>query len=198
MAIREINLVDPGTLVRRHMLQHLMLWSGGLIVALAMIGGFHLFQSQAVFAKKSKREPLQQMHADLELKIEKINSLQVQMTNLRNQQNALGAVISKQPFYRILAKLADIMNEYTWITQLVLDIGPGQDSGSMLKLTGLSRSNEDLGDFMNRLANEPIFNGVVLKLTKEGAGAQSMLNTGEALPQIQFKIECGIAGGQDG
>ena len=193
MAIREINLIDPGTLVRRHMLQHLMFWVGGLIVALAMIGGFYLFQSHAVFAKKSKRGSLQQMRTDLKLKIEEINRLQAAVKNLRNQQNALGAVIPKQPFYRILAKLADIMNEYTWITQLALDIGPGHDSGSMLKLTGLSRSNEDLGDFMNRMANESMFNGVVLKLAKEGTGAQSIQNIGEAVQQIQFKIECSIA-----
>ncbi|NQT71116.1 MAG: PilN domain-containing protein [Desulfobacteraceae bacterium] len=193
MTIREINLVDPGTLVRRHILQHLMFWGGGLIVALAMIGGFYLFQSQVVFAKKSKRGSLQQMHTDLELKIEEINRLQAQMQTLRNQQNALGAVIPKKPFYRILTKLADIMNAYTWITQLALDVGPGPGSGSMLKLTGLSRSNEDLGDFMNRLANEPMFNGVVLKLAKEGAGAQSIQNTGAAVQQIQFKIECSIA-----
>ena len=193
MTIREINLVDPGTLVRRHMLQHLMFWGGGLIVALAMIGGFYLFQSQVVFAKKSKRGSLQQMHRDLELKIEEINRLQAQMQTLRNQQNALGAVIPKQPFYRILTKLADIMNAYTWITQLALDVGPGHGSGSMLKLTGLSRSNEDLGDFMNRLANESMFNSVVLKLAKEGAGAQSTQNNGAAVQQIQFKIECSIA-----
>lgn len=192
MAIREINLIDPGILVRRHMLQHLMFWGGGLIVALAMIGGFYLFQSHAVFAKKSKRGSLQQMRADLKLKIEEINRLQAAVKNLRNQQNALGAVIPKQPFYRILAKLADIMNEYTWITQLALDNGPGRDSGSMLKLTGLSRSNEDLGDFMNRLANEPIFNDVVLQLAKEGARAQSIKNSGGAMQQIQFRIECSI------
>ncbi len=192
MAIREINLVDPGTLVRRHMMRHLMFWGGGLIVALALIGGFYLFQSQVVFAKKSGRGSLQQMHTDLESKIEEINRRQAEVENLRNQQKALGAVIPKQPFYRILAKLADIMNAYTWITKLALDVGPGHDSGSMLKLTGLSRSNEDLGDFMNRLANESMFNGVVLKLAKEGAGAQSRQNTGAAVQQIQFRIECGI------
>ena len=125
MTIREINLVDPGTLVRGHMLQHIMFWGGVLILVLAMIGGFYLFQSHAVFAKKSKRGSLQQMRADLKLKIEEINRLQAAVKNLRNQQNALGAVIPKQPFYRILAKLADIMNEYTWITQLARDHYPG-------------------------------------------------------------------------
>ena len=186
MTIREINLVDPGTLVRGHMLQHIMFWGGVLILVLAMIGGFYLFQSRAVLAKKSNRGALKQMHTALELKIEEINRLKAQMQNLRHQQNALGVVIPKQPFYRILEKLADIMNEYTWITKLDMNVSPGRDSGSMLKLTGLSRSNEDLGDFMNRLANEPMFNGVVLQLAKEGA------NTGEAMQQIQFKIECGI------
>ncbi len=195
MAIREINLVDPGTLVRRHMLQHLMFWGGSLIVALAMIGGFYLFQAQAVLGKKSSRGSLQQMHADLALKIEEINRLQAEVGNLRKQQNALGTVIPKQPFYRILAKLAGIMNEYTWITQLALDTGPKQDSGSLLKIAGLSRSNEDLGDFMNSLANEPMFKDVVLRLAKEGGRAQAIQNTGAAMQQIQFKIECSITGG---
>ncbi len=192
MAIREINLVDPGTLVRHHMLQHLIFWGGGLIVALAMIGGFYLFQAQAVFGKKSNRVPLKQMHADLALKIEEINRLQAEVGNLHKQQNALGTVIPKQPFYRILAKLAGIMNEYTWITQLALDTGPKQDSGSLLKIAGLSRSNEDLGDFMDSLANEPMFKDVVLKLAKEVAGAQSIQNSGGAMHQIQFRIDCSI------
>lgn len=194
MAIREINLIDPGTLVRRHMLQHLIFWGGGLIVALAMIGGFYLFQAQAVSGKKSSRGSLEQVHADLALKIEEINRLKAEVENLRRQQNALRTAIPKQPFYRILAKLAGIMNAYTWITQLALDTGPGQDSGSKLQLTGLSRSNEDLGDFMNSLANEAVFKDVVLQLAKEGARAQSIKNSGEAMPQIQFKIECSIAG----
>ena len=194
MAIREINLIDPGTLVRRHMLQHLIFWGGGLIVALALIGGFYLLQSQAVLGKKSSRGSLQQMQADLALKIEQINRRQTEVENLRRQQNALGTVIPKQPFYRILAMLADIMNAYTWITQLTLDTGPELDSGSKLQLTGLSRSNEDLGDFMNSLANEPMFKDVVLRLAKEGARAQSIKNSGEAMQQIQFKIECSITG----
>ncbi|MEE8430040.1 MAG: PilN domain-containing protein [Candidatus Desulfatibia sp.] len=192
MAIREINLIDPGILVRRQMLQHLIFWGGGLIVALAMIGGFYLFQAQAVLGKKSSRGSLQQVHADLALKIEEINRRQAEVENLRQQQNALRTVIPKQPFYRILAKLAGVMNAYTWITQLALDIGPGQDSGSKLQLTGLSRSNEDLGDFMNSLADEAMFKDVVLQLAKEGARAQSIKNSGEAMPQIQFKIECSI------
>ena len=196
MAIREINLIDPGVLVRRHMLWHLIFWAGGLIVLLALVGGYYLFQSHAALAQKSNQGVLTQMYADLELKIEEINRLQAEMNFLQQQQNALETVTVKQPFYRIIAKLTAVMNRYTWITKLDLDIGKKQDSGSHLQLTGFSRSNEDLGDFMNRLANEPMFNAVVLQVAKESKRAQTMQNAGEEMGQIQFQIKCGIAGGK--
>jgi len=195
MAIRDINLIDSDILTRRYLLRHLALWAGCLIIALALTGGFYRFQLRSVSAQKSGRGSLQQMHANLEARINEIKNLQAELENLRRQQHALGSITPQQPFSRILVKLAGIMNPYTWITQLVLDSGAAKTPAVDLKLTGFSRSNEDLGDFINRLSNDAMFNAVVLQFVRENETAPSNQTAAETRSQIQFQITCTLARG---
>lgn len=181
MAIREINLVESGVLNRRYMRRHLMFWAGCLIAVLTLIGGVFLFQAHAVSVHKNSHGSLKQLYTNLELKINKIKRYQAELETLRRQQHALETIISNQPFYQILATLADIMNQDTWITQLALNMGAENRSGTQMKLTGFSTSNDHLGNFINRLSNDPLFAAVKLQFAKES-------ETG----QIRFQINCDI------
>jgi len=184
MAIREINLVDPGVLFSRYLRRHLTFWAICLMVAFILIGGFYLFQFHAVSTGKSSRGALKQLYSDLKFKIDEIQRLQAELESLRRRQSTLEAVIKKQPFYQVLGKLAAIINESTWITQLALKVGAEGEHDTYLKITGASGSNNDLGNFISRLSNEPMFKAVELQYAREGETAQ----TG----QIQFQINCNI------
>jgi Tfp pilus assembly protein PilN len=195
MALRDINLVDPDILLRRYMLRHLVLWAGCLLVALVVIGGFYGFQLHAATAQKKSLTSIKQMHSDLAIKIEEIKRLQTEFKTLSKQQQALEAITKKPPFFRILLILSRIMNEDTWLTQLALDGDQGDESADQLDLVGFSRSNEHLGDFMNHLSAEPMFESVLLQFAKEGETAPDEQNSPEAMPPIQFKILCKVTRG---
>lgn len=184
MAIREINLVDPGVLFGRHLRRHLTFWALCLMVSLILIGGFYLFKAHAAAADRSSRGSLPQLHSDLKFKIDEIQRLQAELKTLRQRQSTLEAVIKKQPFYQVLAKLAEIINESTWITQLTLEVAKEGGGDTHLQLTGVSGSNDDLGDFINGLSNEPMFKAVELQFARESATVQ----TG----QIHFQITCNL------
>lgn len=195
MAIREINLVDPGILFSRHLRRHLAFWAGCLAVILMLIGGFYLFQTHAAAAGKRRSGSLQQLHSDLKSKIDEIQRMQAELATLKKRQAVLEKEVIKRPFYQILAQLAEIMNEYTWITQLALDSGQAGGSGLRLKLTGFSASNDHLGNFISRLSNTPGFKGVVLEFAREVEKTPSGPDMNSAGSQIRFQITCEITGG---
>jgi hypothetical protein len=59
-----------------------------------------------------------------------------------------------------------------------------------LKLSGFSFSNEELGNFLNRLTAESIFKAVVLKYAQETILAQPERHAEEAVKVVKFEIEC--------
>ena len=192
MAIREIKLVDPGLLFNRHLRRHLAFWAGCLTVFLILIGGFYLFQARAVATDRSSRGSLAQLHSDLKLKIDEIQRMQAELQNLRRRQSILEAVIKKQPVYQVLAKLAEIMNESTWITQLALEAAKEGGRDTHLKLAGVAGSNNDLGNFISRLSSEPMFKAVELEFAREGETAPSSRNINASMNQIYFQISCNL------
>jgi len=195
MAIREVNLVDPGVLLRRHMRRHLTVWAVCLLVSLSLIGGLFLFQTHAVAAKKSGRGSLKQLYTNLELKIDEIKGLQAEIETLHRRQDAFEIIVKKQPFHNILVKLAGIMNQYTWIKQLSLDVGKKGAPGTRLQLVGFAASNDHLGNFISRMSSEPMFKAVVLQFAKESAMLPSDPGANAGTKQIQFQINCDITRG---
>jgi Tfp pilus assembly protein PilN len=111
---------------------------------------------------------------------------------LDRQQDVFKTIKRNQPYSGVLFKLADIMNEDTWLTRLSVDsdMNTDKEGTENLTLTGFSFSNEKLGNFMSRLSSETLFKEVVLKYAKETHAAQSDPDreTNESL--IQFQIEC--------
>lgn len=192
MAIREVNLIETGILLRRRMRRHLTFWAGSLVAVLALIGGVFLFQAHAVGVKRNSRGPLKQLQTNLEFKINEINNLQTELKALHRRQDMLGAIIQKQPFYRVLDKLAESINQQTWITQLALKTGKKDNPGTHLNLMGFSASNDDLGNFISRLSDDSMFTAVELKFARENETLPATRNTTAAANKIQFQINCEI------
>jgi len=192
MTLRDINLVDPGILKRRHTRRHLLLWAGCLILSLALIGGFYQYRFRVILSGKSDLAPLGQMHTDLGTKIGEIKRIQEELEKLRQQQNIIETLIKKQPYYKVLQQLSGIMNEYTWLTQLAVDRREDKRIDSHLQLNGFSLSNEKLGDLLNLFSSDPMFTGVELKYVRESGRAPSNRETGEAERKVEFQIVCDI------
>lgn len=196
MALRDINLIAPDILAHRFTWRHLLLWSVCLLLCLALIFSYDIYQTQVVLAKKGAMSLLKDTQTQWGSKIEEIQRIQKELGNLSQQQTVLGTIKKSQAYSMILVKLADIMNEHTWLTQLAIETRVKEkENESYVQLTGFSFSNEELGDFLHRLASQPLFKRVILKYSREGDKKQSGPGTGEPERLIQFQIECDLKQG---
>jgi len=194
MALREINFIPTDILARRHALRHLCFWAACLLIALSVIWSLYLYHSHFIIAKKSSLTALKDMNEHLGEKIEKIKQLKAEIEKVSQQQSVLGTITKNQAYSIVLLKVAGIMNAYTWLTQLHIDTEPDdqdQDRTTM-ELIGFSFTNEELGNFLNQLAAESMFNAVILKYANETEMSHWNLGTGESMKLIQFQIECSI------
>jgi Tfp pilus assembly protein PilN len=190
MALREINLIPGDILTRRHLQRHLSFWTGCLVISLTLIFGLFFYQKHVVLAKKHTFGNLKDTHTHLGLRIQEIKRIQEELEKLDQQQSVLRTIIRGPICSQVLWKLADIMNENTWLTLLTTDDNRKAEKGARLKLIGFSFSNEELGNFLNRLTAESMFKAVLLKYAQETMLTQPDRNAGEAPKVVKFEIEC--------
>jgi len=195
MALREINLVPGDILARRHLLRHLGIWAGCLIIPLGLILGFHVHQTKEALAEKVDPLTLKQARRVLGSKIEKIKRLQEELDGFHQQESDFKAVTNNLAYSRILTKLVGMMNGDTWLTLLAIE-SPKDTGGDLrVQLTGFASRNEELGNLLSQLSSEPIFKDVLLKQAKESVTAQSNGDAGRPARLIQFQIQCKVSKG---
>ena len=190
MALREINLIPPDTLSRRHLLRRISFWSGCMIISLSLIFGFYHYYTRVVLAKNSAMTNLKEMHIKLGTRLEKINQIQEELESLDQQQSLIKTITKNKPYTIVLLKLATLMNEYTWLTEFALYSEKDREDNTNMKLTGFSFSNNKLGDFIDRLSSEPMFTSIFLKYARESKIALPGQNEAKGVKVIQFEIEC--------
>jgi Tfp pilus assembly protein PilN len=187
MALRDINLIPTEILDRRYLVRHLLLWLSSLVVVAALIMAAHGYQNRMVSGETQNRQgAIKDQAAALTRTVGDIRKEQMALNLARREQVQLVALIEQRRSYSsVLAKLADVMNDQTWLQQLAFNTA--QDRTLHLGLMGFSHSHETLGTFIQRLSGEPMFRLVVLKSAQESADKLS----GSA--PVQFQIECDIA-----
>jgi Tfp pilus assembly protein PilN len=185
--MRDINLIPDEILERKSLIRHLLLWFLILVVAAALIMAVKVYQNRLVYGETQHRQgAIKDMGAALARIVGDIRKEQKELNLARREQVQLAALIEKRRSYSsVLAKLADVMNDQTWLQQLDFTTAP--DRTLHLVLMGFSHSPETLGTFIQRLSGEPMFRQVVLKSAQE---AKDQLS-GSA--PVQFQIECDIA-----
>jgi Tfp pilus assembly protein PilN len=193
MALRETNLIPPEIMARRQFRRHLLSWTACMVISLSLIGTFYFYQIYALQAKTRTLAELKQKHRDLGSKINEIRRIQGELDRMRQQQAGLENITLGAPYSQIFAKLADIMNEATWLSQLTIDSGHEEESSIRLRLTGFSFSADELGNFLKQLTNEPMFKDVVLQQTRENVNSQFSKGSGKTVRLMQFNIECNIS-----
>jgi Tfp pilus assembly protein PilN len=187
MALRDINLIPGELLERRGLIRRLILWSAALVMVAVLILAAHAYQNRIVHRDARNRQAAATDMTATLVKIVGDIAKEQQALNLAIQEQAqLTALIDqRQPSASVLAKLADIMNDQTWLQQLDFETVPNRTVH--LGLTGFSHTHEALGTFIQRLSGEKMFRMVVLKSAQE-----SKDKTLGSTP-VQFQIECDIA-----
>ena len=193
MALRETNLIPPEILARRGVLRHLLFWAACLVVSLSLIWTFYICQIFVLQAKKRTLAELKQKHQHLGSKINEIRRIQQELDRMRQEQAGLENITLGAPYSQIFAKLADIMNEATWLSQLTIDSGHEEEPSIRLRLRGFSYSADELGNFLKKLTNEPMFKDVVLQQARENVNSQFSKGSGKTVRLMQFNIECNIS-----
>ena len=143
-----------------------------------------------VLAKKSAFGNLKDTRTDLGLKIKEIKRIQEEVEKLDQQQAVLDTIITGPRSWRIIQRLSEIINEYTWLKELTKGSGSDTDTRANLKLSGFSSSNEELGNFLIKLSGDPMFKGVVLKFARETSLNRARKDDGDQVKVIEFEIEC--------
>lgn len=196
MALRDVNLVPPDLLARRHLRRHLCFWTACLALSLSLIFGLYFYQLHSVLAKRRSPTTLKDMQTHLGTRIEEIKQVQAEVERLDQQQAVLEAISIHQPYSMVLLTLAEIMNEQTWLTQLSIESGASEQKDkediAVLRLTGFSFSNEKLGNFMRQLSSSLMFKTSILKYARETNMPSANPSADEPLRLMGFQIECTI------
>jgi Tfp pilus assembly protein PilN len=131
----------------------------------------------------------------LGLKIKEIEKIKQELEKLDHQQTVLRDIIRGPICSQVLWKLADIINENTWLTSLATDNNRHSEENASIKLNGYSISNEELGNFLSQLSLASIFQNVRLKYAQEALLSQSNRGDDASIKVIQFEIECKLLTG---
>jgi Tfp pilus assembly protein PilN len=191
MALREINLVPAELVHRKYLTRHLLLWAGCLALCLSLVLGFYLYQVYVVLPKKRPVTTMEDMHKQLGATLDEIKETQQQIERLSFQESFLAKLSRVQPFSILLLRLSEIMNAQTWLTKLSIDASTeDEDVPPSISLFGFSISNEDLGNFLTQLSEEPLFQDVGLKYAKETQITRSPQDRKALIKVIQFQIDC--------
>ncbi len=188
-------MVPSDILARRHLLRHLGLWAGCLIIPLGLILGFHVHQTKEALAEKIDSSTLKETRKVLGSRIAKIQGLQEEIDRLYQQESDFKAITNNLAYSRILTKLVGMMNGHTWLTLLSIESLKGSGGDLRVQLTGFASRNEELGNLLSQLSSEPIFKDVLLKQAKESVTAQSNRDEGKPARLVQFQIQCKISKG---
>ncbi|MBW1800006.1 MAG: PilN domain-containing protein [Deltaproteobacteria bacterium] len=193
MAIREVNLVPADILERRHFLRHLFFWTGCLAVLMAMIWGFHFYQAKWVFAQGRHQIDLKAMERYLALKIDGIKRMKQEIERIEQKRTAIVRLSGGPPYSWILMRLTGKMNGATWLKTLAFDREEGSGLNIGVTMRGYSFENEDLGNFLNQLNADSLFDGVLLKYAREKNIPLPRQVQGEPVDVIEFQIDFTIS-----
>ncbi len=188
MVLRDINLITDDILERRYLLRHLVIWCSGILAVLVLAAAVYGYLIRFHYAAQPGLADGNNFTATLAQLVGEINREQGKLNRALQERAQFGALIGLQrPYSSILARLAEIMNDQTWLSQLALDTG--REGTVRLKLLGFSLSQDHLGDFLQQLSRDPRFRRVVLKYSEK-----SEVQAYGGSP-VQFQIECEISGG---
>jgi len=155
-----------------------------------------LYQTRVIRTQQPALQSLDEIQMHLGERMLKIERIRTELERLNQQRVVLDKITGNRSYCRVLWKLAEIFNDKAWLTRLSIereqeniDRNREKKPAIRLSLTGLSLSNASLGNFMNQISNDPMFNDAQLVYAKEGNRQILKKKSGQPLKLIQFEIE---------
>jgi len=194
VALRDVNLVPDDFLFRQSLSRHLSLWVMLLILSIASIFGFRLYQTNIGYSEKPPIESMRNTPEQLGFKIEEIKRLHDELVRLDRQKSGLENVTRNPDYSRVLLKLVEIMSNHTWVTQLTIENNKETKTESHMSLRGYAKNSAELGDFIKNLTENPLFHDVFLNHANEAMLKEFEHQENDSSGLIEFQLECGIRG----
>jgi len=193
MALRDVNLMPAGLLLRRGLVRRLCFWAACLFAGLAAILGFHMHQTRVIRTQQPALQSLDEIQMHLGQRVSQIEQIRTELQRLDQQREVLDNLARNRSYCQVLARLAGILDDDVWLTQLAIDRNPEKNRTIRLGLAGLSFSNAALGNFINQICADPMFSDVQLVYAKEGGRQISRTASGKPRTLIQFEIESSVS-----
>ena len=162
MAVREINLIPGDVLEKNVRSRHLRFWSKGLILLMVGLCFAWLVQYRIVDLRKKALPPQRFSGDQVAAKIKAISELQDRITAIQEKNRSLSRMARRQ-MVDIIAEIAACMNDRTWLIRLSVERDREKFQKSLLVCEGMSWDHHSLGRFLDRLAQAPGIDQVVLE-----------------------------------
>ena len=189
MALRSVNLVPSDILTRLHYVRHVWLWVVIQIFLLTPIFTFLFYQVNIAMAQKASLQTMGSINKNIKEKVVEIDAIKKDLEKLNQQLADLETVVGGHSYSNILYVLSESMNRQTWLQSLDIN---SDNNDAQLSLNGFATSNEALGELLNTLSSEPLFDNVVLNYAKEPHLEKN--ETGmQDFRRIEFEMSCSIA-----
>jgi len=195
MALREINLIPSNILDRKEIRRHLIFWSVCLGVLLSPVFGFYMYGTGVASTQKRATANIADIDRNLNRHISRIKQIRQALDTLSQEEADLKTVLKPAVFSEILYKLTGTMDGLTWLQTLKIHRQSSPTESIQLRVVGYAASNRSLGNFLNRLSNDPEIDSVVLKYAKEPSVQKSTGTDAKQISCIAFEIECTISQG---
>lgn len=194
MALRDINLIPPDIVANRLLVRHLFFWGVCLIAALVIVFGLYFGQTRIIGMEQRSLAKMKGVQSRLAAKIDMQKRLQADQDRLSQQKSTFHSIRTKsQPISPVIARLSEIMNEYTWVYQLTVESKDEKETEVHLLLNGFSTRNEHLADFLKRLSGDRAFSSVVLRFANEAESEQGGQKSPKGIKGgIEFQIACQV------
>jgi len=189
MALRDVNLIPAEFLFRRGLVRRMGFWGACLSVCVGAVLGFFMYQARVIRAQQPALQSLDEIQMHLGQRASKIEQIRTELQRLDQQREVLDNITRNRSYCQVLSRLAGILNDDVWLTQLAIERNPEKNRTIRMGLTGLSFSNATLGNFINQISSDPMFSDVRLVYAKEGSRQISRTGSGKPLKLIQFEIE---------
>lgn len=179
--------------MRRYRRRCLILWAGGVVLTQAILVGLFFYVDRIVLPQQRALPGSNNMQSDLTTRIQAITQAQKELDQLKDRHAAIASLVEVNPSSAVLSRLVDSIGPAIWLTELHLG-GGGDKFAFKMKIVGFSADNGKLGDFLDNLAAEPMFETVVLKRAGSAPNSASRIKGTDARP-ILFEIECDVSRG---
>ncbi|MBI9082252.1 MAG: PilN domain-containing protein [Desulfobacterales bacterium] len=192
MALRPVNLLDPDLARRSHLHRIGRRWLLCLVATQVLVWGGYAYTSRAVLGPRHTVQSIPAADHDLGLRIEAINQARKSLTQLQEQHQAIEAIVRHRSYARVLGQLSEMLPADAWLTRLDADEPKNLAGEAGLTLTGMARTSEALGEFMDRLSMASPFADVSLKFARNGHTGTEPTSAGSAA--VAFQIACRLTG----